>query len=202
VSTPSTRIGLAKPVTADQFTVAGLNANWDLLDAKPGIHVATNAAAVSTLAGAWGANQAGMFVFQIDTSTLFRWSGTAFVRPFAKGLLANPGTRTTDLGPITDSNYATLATCTVTVPSGGRNIRLVANWADISGGQAQLAFFRGATELNNWKAAVGAGGAKTFVDLAPAAGSTTYTVKAKNASTTTTVKCAALSPGSIAVEEV
>lgn len=190
------KLGLALPILSDPFSTATLRSNWEKLIAHPGIFVAATAA---NLPGTWASANTGMMVYQVDEGVLWRWNGSAFVRQHAKGHLGTTR-RTSDL-TVTSGTYAVVAQQAVTVPEGERNIRITGAWGEVTGGAARLALFRGATQLRDLKV-TSDGGEISYVDLAPAAGATTYSLQAKNVAGTTTIKAAVSSPASIDVVEV
>lgn len=191
--TPTPRIGYQKPLLSDPYEVADDAARWDLADDYPGCFI------FAGTPPAWSPDQEGMFAVDTDTGLLWRWNGTGFVRHGAVGHLVNDR-RTADL-TVATGTYTTVASAAVSVPDGGRNVAVTVAWGEISGGPARLGIFRGATMLTDWKAS-GDGGSYTYVDLAPASGAQTYTLKVKNTAGTTTVECASDSPASIDAVEI
>lgn len=193
--TTEPRLGLDKPLTSDDFDTAEIAANLQKIANSPGAFICTS----GTRPGSWTGSNEGQFIFETDTGLLWRWNGSAFVRYGAKGYL-DSNRRTSDL--LCTGSFATIAQVTVTVPAGGRSIRLTGQWADLSGGTAQFALFRGSTQLAAQKSAAGTGGSIVFTDVAPSSGSTVYVLKVKNASGTATILCSSTAPCSIDAEEV
>src|SRR3954452_20373739 len=96
--TPTTRMGLLKPTTADPFSTADLAANWQKIDDSPGTYVCT-----STTRPPWGAAQRGRKIHETDTLLNWTWDGANFQRDAPRGLLKTTsgawarGQRTTDI---------------------------------------------------------------------------------------------------------
>ena len=193
--TTSARLGLAKPLTSDDFDTAELAANWQKVDDHPGIFICT----AGTRPGAWGSSHSGMFIFETDTGLIWRWNGSAFVRQGPQGHLGYNHKTANQTGT---GSYVNVVQVTVSIPTGGRNIQITASWPEVTGGVAQFALFRGATQLTTSKTLAGSGGSLAYVDLAPSSGSTTYAIKVKNASGTAVVTNASDSPTTIDVTEV
>ena len=74
--TPSPKMGLALPSQTDPFSTADVRANWEKIDAAPGVHIC-----LSTTRPAWGAGQAGRKIYETNTGLEYVWNGTAFDRP-------------------------------------------------------------------------------------------------------------------------
>jgi hypothetical protein len=193
--TTDPRLGLAKPVTSDDFDTDEIAQNWQKIANAPGAFICTS----GTRPGSWSGANEGQFIIETDTGLLWRWNGSAFVRASAKGWL-DTNRRSTDLTGV-GTSFTTLAQVTVTVPDGGRSIRLTGSWSEISAA-GSVALFRGATQLHSIKVPSGAGGSIVFVDVAPSSGSTTYALKVKATSGTLSVICSSTTPGSIDAEEV
>jgi hypothetical protein len=196
--TTSARLGLAKPLDADPFDTPTLADNWQLVDDSPGIFICTS----GTRPGSWGANHEGMLIWEKDTDLTWRWNGSAFVRHSAKGHLVNE--RTT--ADVTEAAgvYETVVQAAVPggIPDGDLNIACHFSWFEVTGGKAQFALFRGATQLASWKCLTEQGGSFHYVDVDPASGAATYSVKVKNLEATTTVECAIDSPATLDLYEV
>jgi hypothetical protein len=204
MTTPSDRIGLIVPDDDDAFSTEDLAANWEKVDAYAGHFVVASA-----LPGDWGADQAGLQVWQIDTGLSWLWNGTTFERSAPKGWLGGDE-------KITDTNnnsdvMAILATAEVDVPRGGRRVEVTISWGETSasGGALRtvLAVFRDETEVRRWiiGTALGDGGSLTCYDQ-PGEGTFEYTFQFAVATAalpgTATIEAAATSPARIDVVEV
>jgi len=210
VSTSSTILGLLKWATANHFSNTDLLANIAVLDGSPGVFLDTAGTHPST----WTTNQDGRLILDKDTGLMWRWNGTAFVRQTPAGYLGH--NRVTAAVNTSSTTYVTALTSTVTVPAGGRNVRLSVSgpgvWSTVD--LTKVALFRGATQLIAWQvhgtmAGTAAGQphplVMTYLDLAPAAGSTTYTLQYAAHATfggTSTLDAAANNPLTLTVEEV
>jgi hypothetical protein len=73
----TTRLKLKKPAGSDDFKRIDINANWDILEAAPGLFICT-----STTRPTWLAAQAGMTIIETDTKRIYEWDGAAWVRLF------------------------------------------------------------------------------------------------------------------------
>lgn len=72
-ATYTTKLLLKKPAGVDPFLRTDFEENWDKLDAAPGAHICT-----SSSRPAWAAGLAGRMIFETDTGTLYRWTGTTW----------------------------------------------------------------------------------------------------------------------------
>lgn len=157
--TPTPRLGLLKPSTADPFVTADLAANWQKVDDVPGYALCT-----STTRPAWTSAQQGMLISERDTGLQYRWTGTTWERLAPRGLLKTTagawarGQRTTDFST---SNFTTwqlaVSVDNVVVPDGRRTLQLAATWpqAANSSGFFYGAIFRSnvsgqAPRITNW----------------------------------------------------
>jgi hypothetical protein len=96
VATYSTVLGLKLNQLSDPFELSDFVANWDILDASPGIFICTSVSRPS-----WGTAQAGRLIFMTDLKQTSYWTGTAWadlrdsVPAFAGGtyldVKCNPG---------------------------------------------------------------------------------------------------------------
>lgn len=177
--TQTSRLGLTRHTTGDNFKIADYAGNWGRLDEFPGYYPCT-----STTRPTWASAQAGMLIVETDTGLIWRWTGSAWARQAPVGLLGR-STRTTDIST-SSTALVTALTTTVTVPAGGRSVLVVAEGGGVYStvGITRIALLRGATTLASWlhKGAIGGGAeqptplAFTTVD-APPAGSNAYTLQ-------------------------
>lgn len=129
MTTPSTKMGLALPSQADQFSTSDIRSNWEKIDAAPGTHIC-----LSNQRPTWSTSQAGRRIFETDTNLEWTWTGTAFKRIAGLGLLhAADGTpsyaeRVTDFSTNSDSTVKVVAVTNVVVPAGQRPIRVDVSW--------------------------------------------------------------------------
>jgi hypothetical protein len=96
VATFSTVLGLKLNQLSDPFELSDFVANWDILDASPGIFICTSVSRPS-----WGTAQKGRLIFMTDLKQTSYWTGTAWadlrdsVPTFAGGTFlsvkCNPG---------------------------------------------------------------------------------------------------------------
>jgi hypothetical protein len=150
--TPSTKLGINIFSTADQFSTAQYNANWQALDNQPGIFVCT-----STTRPTWGANQNGMRIVETDTSLTWLWNGTTWIRTWPWGTLQRV-TRTTNVGttstwtPPGTGTLATALTTTVHPPNGNRTLMVVVELPEVSNpsGLSYIVIQRDATILTSF----------------------------------------------------
>lgn len=205
MGTLTPRLGLKSPVAADNFVTADLAFNWSALDAAPGVHICT-----STTRPTWVSAHAGRLIFETDTNLVWRWSGSAWARLGPSGLLATT-TRTTDFSTTATTNQTVLS-LPVTMPAGGRSVRVVANIGRLSisssSHTATLVLLRDATVLREWPT-VSATATNVFHlcwDLpdTPAAGSRTYSLalRSSNAAGTAQVYATTLAPITLDVTEL
>lgn len=73
MATYTTKLGLKKPAGVDPFLRTDFEDTWDALDLAPGVHICTAATRP-----AWAAGKSGRLIFETDTCTLYRWSGTTW----------------------------------------------------------------------------------------------------------------------------
>ena len=218
--TATTRLGLSKPLGADNFSVTDFQQNYDKIDAAPGITICTS----GTRPGGWGANQNGMVILETDTGLMWRWDGTKFVRVSAKGHLAEVSSNSP---AATNSNAfsatTVLTAANVAVPAqeaaGPRRIRITISWMSLSG-SAKFFMFRDAVVIGErWmgnlkfagagQPSAADGGSMVFYDN-PGVGTYSYIWKyaltpAPDNSwgcTSTTLNAAAASPLRMDIEEV
>lgn len=222
MSSTSPRLGLVRPVTADSFQTSDHFNNLTLLDGFPGVFICTS----GTRPGSWGAAHTGMLIFETDTSLMWRWNGTIFVRHMPVGLLG-----TTDL--TTDfSTAATSATtaisCAVTVPpttvgSTTKRIRVSGSWNALDNGTSttlgacEVSLYRASTALKTllWRGRPntaaspldwGMGGTIEAYDDAGgvAGGALTYTLRINSIASvggTSTLRASAAAHAQLAVTE-
>lgn len=198
MTTPTTRLGLAKPTTGDNYSVAGLDAVYDAIDAQPGLHICTS----GTRPGAWGVNQTGRTIIETDTGLIWRWNGTAFVRQGPSGWLG--GNRRTADYSVVDGAYGVVVQQTgIVVPAGGRRVLLTLGWNHLdlasSGGSAEWGLFEGSTQLVAWEANLH-GGSYSY-HYAPAAGVYTFSAQLKGLGSAGTLRADATHPCSIDIVE-
>lgn len=212
MSTTSTILGLLKWATGDHFSNADLLANIAVLDSAPGVYLCTAATHPST----WTSAQNGRLILEKDTGLRWRWDGPTlnFVRVGAVGYLGNDR-KTASLNS-SSTTYVTALSAAVTIPAGGRNVRLDVSgpgvWSTVD--LTKFALFRGATQLLAWQSHGSQTGtaagvpwplSMSFLDLAPTAGATTYTLQYAADATfggTSTLVAAANNPLTLTVEEV
>lgn len=216
MTTLTTRLALIKASTADHFSTADLAANWDKIDQYAGVFRCT-----STTRPVWGANQAGLTIYETDTDLEWLWTGSTWRRRGAKGWLAG-ASRTSNLG-VTGTTPFVVAQTSVQVP-GGRTIDIKVNWQDLftsSTTQHTLCNLQvlrdNAVVLHSWDVTVwantdpisflaGSAGGLTVTDQlggARPAGSFTYSLTMSTlASSTITMQCSANAPATINVYEV
>jgi hypothetical protein len=72
-ATYTPKLGLKKPAGVDPFLRTDFEENWDALDLAPGTHICTSASRP-----AWAAGRAGRLIFETDTGSLYRWTGTTW----------------------------------------------------------------------------------------------------------------------------
>lgn len=197
--TPTTRLGLLKPGTTDAFSTADIAANWQKIDDTPGTKIVTSTTRPTT----WGAAQNGMQIVESDTGLAYRWTGSAWTRSAAKGLLTTTSggrARAQRTSTISTSTYATftdvVSLSNVVVPAGNRTLMLTATWnqANNSAGVLVMCIARSGSILGQWvqagdqsspaPGAEGQGG--TFVTYEPnglAAGTYTWTLQFRSSAT-------------------
>jgi hypothetical protein len=149
---PSPKLGLNIFALADTFSTAQYNANWNALDASPGILVCT-----STTRPTWGANQTGMRISETDTGLLWTWNGSAFARSHGVGNLGRV-TRTSNISttaqwtPPSTGTLITALTETVHPPPGNRMLMVVAEVPEVqnANGLSYLVLQRDAVILTSW----------------------------------------------------
>jgi hypothetical protein len=130
------RLGLKRPLAGQAFE----RQNWAFdflttLDLYPGVYPCTAATRPAT----WGANQTGMFIFEIDTGLLWRWTGAAFVRHAPVGLLGNPVTISADFSTAATTPTVAISAGSLAVPatnaaSTTKRIKIEASWYAIENG--------------------------------------------------------------------
>jgi len=220
----SARLGLSRPLSSDAFATTDFYDNYTLLDNYPGTYICTS----STRPTTWGSSQTGMEIFETDSLLRWYWSGTAFVRHSAEGVLGQSDVTsdfsTTATSSTSTSPSPTAITTTVTVPathstSTTKRIRVTASFyrIDNTAGVANATIYadsdllfsasvRGKTDAETDPMDWASGG--TFVAYhapAVAGGSITYTFRINSlaASTgTTTLRASATAPAFLTVEEV
>jgi hypothetical protein len=211
MTTLTTRLALIKPTTADHFSTADLAANWDKIDQYAGVFKCT-----SFTRPVWGANQAGLTIYETDTDLEWRWTGSQWARRGPKGWLA--GSQRTSTLSITGTFPTVIAQTSVQVP-GGRTIDIKVLWQDLfnsSSTQHTLAAFsvyRDNTPIHTWDVTVwpntdpvsflaGSAGGLTVTDH-PAAGNYTYAFKmATLSSSSIQMSSSSVQPSAIDVYEV
>lgn len=120
--TPTARLGLLKPSTSDQFVTADIASNYQKIDDTPGYYICTSTTRPTT----WGTAHAGMLIVETNTGLVWRWTGTAFVRNNATGILRTTGgalavaSRTTDFSTASTTFVVALSVTNVVVPDGTR----------------------------------------------------------------------------------
>lgn len=213
--TPSPRLGLLVPTTADDFSTADIATNWDTLDDTPGFFVCT-----SGTRPAWGAAQAGQTISETDTGLDWKWDGVHWSRTSAMGLLKTTtgawaiSQRTSDF--ITSSSTYVIVTSVtnVVVPPGNRTLQFTVNYyrseAGGTGSYFVGAVFRsntaatGVVEFNFACPDNGAGNAVGFLPGGLAAGTYAWSfqVHESSTSTTATVRGTTTTPVQLSVQEI
>ncbi len=142
----SARLGLIKWTTADDFRNADLVANWNKLDAFPGIFICTSITRPSN----WALAQEGNTIYEIDTSLYWTWTGSSWARRVPAGFLGQ-AERLSDL-VTTSTNYQLVVTTNITIPQGDRRVMIVIENSGVTNtlGLTEFAIFRGATQIANW----------------------------------------------------
>lgn len=183
MGTQSNRLRLEVPTTSDAFDTAKLAANWTKLDAFPGRFLCTSL----TRPTDWGSNQIGMEIWESDTSLVWWWNGTIFIRSYAVGWL-NGTQRTTDF-TTNQTTPQTVISTSITYPAGGRRVQVSCSWGKAEGddGVAELSLFRDTTQIQAWNvqgkntSAValeqGTGGSVVLTNLPPSPGNYAYALK-------------------------
>lgn len=221
--TPSPRLGLKLPTTADAFSTQDIHDNWDLLDDYPGIFICTSGTRPE-----WGAAQAGMRIHETNTGLDWRWDGTQFLRTSPMGMLKTTtggwarAQRTTDFSTTSQTYVVAVSLSNVVVPAGNRTLQLVVTFprAENSAGMSAIAIFRSVTantgtQEGGWWAsgdstnptagAQGQGG--TFIAWIPgglAAGTYSWSVqlRASTAGGTSILRAGTTTPCELSVIEV
>lgn len=203
------RLNLMRHTLADRFRVQDYANNWARLDQHPGVFICTSGTRPT-----WGARQEGMCIFETDTQLIWHWSGSEWERLVPKGLLGRNSVTTDDDNATT--SYTTAVSVTVTVPEGGRTIKVSVEGPGVwsTEGLTELAIFRDATQLQSWLEQGGQGAdpidrprplSMTTFDESVTAGSRTYSLQFRATSEfggTSTLEAGANTPLAIAVEEV
>ena len=139
------RLGLWLWSRADVWRNDRLTANWQAIDAAPGSHLC-----LSTERPAWDERHAGRTITETDTNLVWRWSGTAFARTGAVGLLGEAF----EENPLSTSDTVPqqAVSVTVAVPPGDRPILVVASGpgAHSTVGVSRITLKRDATTLQSW----------------------------------------------------
>lgn len=73
MATFSNYLGLKLNQSTDPFLLSDFIANWDILDASPGIYICT-----STTRPSWSSGQAGRLIFMTDLKQTSYWNGTSW----------------------------------------------------------------------------------------------------------------------------
>jgi hypothetical protein len=180
--TPSARLGIAKPITTDNFDTAEIAANWQILDDHPGTFIEDSGSPP-----VWGIPQEGMLWSQPDTGLVYRWDGATFQRLAPTGHLGRVE-RTTDFIENTAA-FQTVTSVGVMVPEGNRRIRVVASWRNMTGDDAFIRIRRGVTDLiERFYENPDSAGSIEFFDLPGGSGAFTYALRMKTDGTTTTME--------------
>lgn len=180
---------------SDRFRIQDYTDNWNLLDSFPGVFVCTS----GTRPGDWGAPQTGLIIFETDTTLLWYWTGSAFVRVSPKGLIGHEEI-TTNFETI-ETTYQTVLTVNVTVAAGDRRHLIVVEGPGVqnTNGLTLLALWRGATLLQEWKEQ-GSGGSGATTQARPLAMSTTDAPSAGAEVYTLQVKADAVIGGTVTLQ--
>jgi hypothetical protein len=220
MSSLSQRLGLKRPDTADGFSTVDISNNWGILDNYPGTYICT----AGTRPVGWGAAHSGMQIWETDTSLMWRWNGSAFVRTRPTGLLGLSEITTDFSTALTSATAAITANVTVPVTNAGsttKRIRISASWYSLENGTtstlgaSEVSLYRGSTALKVllWRGRPfdstdpqdNAGGGTIEAYDNPAAGAQTYTLRINSIASvggTTVLKAAVTAPAHLAVEEV
>jgi len=124
--TPSPRLGLLKPSTSDPYVTADIASNLQKIDNTPGYYICTSGSRPS-----WTSAQAGMLIVETDTGLVWRWTGSAFVRVAATGVLKTTGgglavaSRTSDFSTSSTTYVIVLSLTSVVVPDGNRPLLIL-----------------------------------------------------------------------------
>lgn len=130
MATQTRYLKLIKPTTSDSFSTADIAANWEALDASPGVTVCT-----STSRPNLTATQAGRHIYETDTDLLWAWTGTRWSRAAPKGLLTTTsggkaiGVRSSDFQTTSTTPTLVVGVNNVVVPPGNRTIEVTVQWS-------------------------------------------------------------------------
>lgn len=221
--TPTTRLGLLKPSTADVFSTADIAKNWQTLDDNPGTFICT-----SSTRPTWNSAKKGREILETDTMLKWLWDGAKFVRLNPKGLLTTTsgawarGQRTTDYSTTSTSYGLVVSINNVVVPPGNRTLMITVNWskAENTAGYFYGAIFR--SNVSNQEPRIGGwalsgdsssptagaqGSGASFVTFEPgglAAGTYSWSFQIASSSLggTSTIRGNATQPTEIAVIEI
>ncbi len=225
--TPTSRLGLLKPSTADPFSTSDIAANWQKIDDNPGVFLCTSSTRPS-----WGAAHKGREILETDTLLKWIWTGSTaaggFVRSAPTGLLKTTtgawavAQRSTNFSTSSVLSYvAFLTLANVVVPPGNRTLMVTATWPWVSNtiGKTALGVFRTATNngtpvLSTWQVAgdstsptpgaQGAGGTYVLYEKGGlAAGTYTYSFQmCVYSASTSTLSASATTVAELAVTEL
>lgn len=218
---PTPRMGIERPLAGHAFSRQEQYDAYTLIDGYPGQFLCTS----GTRPSGWGSAHIGMKIFEIDTSLVWRWTGSAFVRDAPLGLLANPSQRTTDFSTASSAATAALSNSVIipafTPSSTNMRIKVEANFyaidngTDATLGASFVYLMRGSTQIArqrivgrpdtdaqelNW----GQGGTIMAWDDPPA-GAATYHLSISTVATiggTSTLRASATTRAQLAVSEV
>lgn len=216
----SARLGLKRPLAGHGFSRQEWFDNLTVIDQYPGWYVCT----VATRP-AWGAAQAGQFIFETDSQLVWKWSGTVWQRYKPLGLLVTPVEITADFSTAaTAPAVAISAPVTIpatTVGSTAKRIQVeasmyaVENGTSVSLGVAEISITRDGTVIkvlrvrgrpNTAASPLDWGAGHTIVAWDnPTAGAHTYALCLNSIAAvggTSVIKASATQVASIAVTEI
>ena len=145
MTTQTNILGLKRHTLSDDFQIQDYTDNWLVLDASPGIFICTSGTRPAT----WGSAQEGRLIFEKDTTLLWRWSGTDFVRYGPKGTVAHNEVLTPQATTLT--TYSAAVSAPSATYSTRRHLVIVeAPGVYSTQGLTGLAIYRDATMLTEW----------------------------------------------------
>lgn len=116
MATFSNYLGLKLNQSTDAFLLSDFIANWDILDASPGIYVCT-----STTRPSWSSGQAGRLIFMTDLKQLSWWAGASWqdlrdsVPVFSQGTFFNTSMSAGSSPQFTVCTFTTPRPCSIAI---------------------------------------------------------------------------------------
>jgi hypothetical protein len=116
LATFSNYLGLKLNQSSDAFLLSDFIANWDILDASPGIFICT-----STTRPSWSSGQAGRLIFMTDLKQTSYWNGTSWqdlrdsVPMFSQGAFFNTAMSAGSSPQFTVCTFTTPRPCSMAV---------------------------------------------------------------------------------------